>query len=164
MSGLDDNWASWDPHGAEGDRALPPLDGLSWRPAYDRESIERFAAQVAAEERRLRTEIEVAIGRAVAATASTPVAERDLGALMLAVQDELEALEADHRRLLDEIRAAAEAEAARVLESAREEVAGVRRTAASFSDLVRGGRSGGAGPVGSAPTGRRGGTGRADAG
>jgi hypothetical protein len=164
VSGLDDRIPTWEPDGDDRVDALPPLDDLPWRPAYDRESIERFAAELAAEERRLRTEIEAARGRTAAAATSTPVDPRDLGALMLAVQDELEALEADHRRLLDGIRAAAEAEAARVLESAREEVAGVRRTAAAFSDLVRGGRSGPARAVDPAPADIPGRPGQADAG
>lgn len=113
----------------------PPAEGLddvAWQRSYDRASIERFKAEVSAERARLESEIDAARARITAAETAVADQQREaatLGALVLAAQRDLADMEDEHARLVSSIRAAADAEAARVVAAARAEAAAMRATA-----------------------------------
>lgn len=111
---------------------VTPLHGVTWRPAYERDSVLRFLAEVEAEESRLGEELEAAQSRLDGASRSRLAREAEaraeLGALARAAQAEIVRLEEDHRRRVDAIRAAAADEAARILAAARDGTAATSRS------------------------------------
>lgn len=117
-----------------------PLDGIEWRTSFDRASVERFAAEVAAERKRL--EAAVAAAEARIADVERRRAERhergedELGALVLLTKGELDRIDQEHREAVAAIRREAEEEAARLLEAARVEAEKADAAAASLHRLV----------------------------
>ena len=112
------------------------LDGVTWAPAYDRASVERYLESLDAERARLESEIADADRRTVAArealTARTSELEAALGAVVLAARSELARIEREQQETVAAIRADAEAEAARIREAARLEAATVRDAATAL--------------------------------
>lgn len=123
------------------------LEGVRWMRSYDRASVERFLAEVDVERTRLVEEICATRARVAEAERRREQEQSDavaaLGALVLAAQAELEAIEREHDDLVAGIREAAELEAERLLSAARAEAEAVRRAAGALADLVR--RDGGDG-------------------
>jgi type IV secretory pathway TrbL component len=134
-----------------GPSSLTSSDDLQWQLSYDRASVDRYLAEIGTERARLQAEIDEALARRDAARAAIvareAAAQAELGALVLATQNELERIEAGHREVLDTIRRAAEAEAARVLAAAHREVEAMRNVTASLAGSARG-RGAGSRPVG----------------
>lgn len=150
-----EGWARTTPSHHRGDAAVTedhrtgdlhddgPTDGpagISWFSSYDRESVERFLAEVDAEKARLLAAIEEAERRTVVAmtraAATHKAAQASLGALVLAAQEEISALEREHEVLVERIRSTAEAEASRLLAAATEEAAVMRESARSVSSFI----------------------------
>jgi cell division septum initiation protein DivIVA len=138
-------------HGAgpeEKSHAASP-DALRWQRSYDRASVDRYLAEVAAQRARLQAQIEDALAQRDAARAAIAArdaaAQAELGAIVLATQNELDRIETSHREVVETIQRAAETEAARVLAAARLEVDRMRDGTASLAGLV-GGRRAAPGP------------------
>ncbi len=112
---------------------------MSWTPAYDRATVERYLETLDAERSRLEAEIADAERRTVVAREAlatrTAELEAALGAVVLAARSELDRIEREQQEAVAAIRADAEAEAARIREAAREEAETVRRAAASLGSL-----------------------------
>lgn len=127
----------------QAERERTDLDEVRWELAYDRASIDRFAAQVEAERRRLLAEIEAAEARvsiAKSGIAARQAEERvELGSLVLLAQAELAQIEREHHEIVSAIRAAADVEVNRVLDAARAEAAAVRDAAAAMEAVLNGG-------------------------
>lgn len=119
------------------------IENVTWQLSYDRESVDRFSAEVEKTRARLQAEIGAARERVAAAEAAIAAhraeAQAQLGALVLAAHGELAEIEREQRQLMSTIRAAAEAEAARLLEAARTEAEKIRTAAASLEQQVTGG-------------------------
>jgi hypothetical protein len=123
---------------------IPGLEGVSWRPSYDRESVDRYLAEVEAEKERLLAEIAAAEERAEAAEArcrtgaAEQSTERDalLGTLMMAARAEVDRVDAEHRAVISAIHALAEEEASRIRVQAEADAAAVRDVVASLSSLA----------------------------
>jgi hypothetical protein len=117
------------------------LDGIEWRPAYDRSSVERYLSALDAERERLEGEIADAERRTAAAQQAlatrTAELEASLGAVVLAARAELDRIDREQQEAVAAIRADAETEAARIREAARLEADTVREAAASLSALTR---------------------------
>jgi DNA repair exonuclease SbcCD ATPase subunit len=91
-------------------------------------TIEREMDDIEAERIRLEDEIAAAKRRIDAVRlggSERALAERDLGVLVLAAYDELGAIEREHQATIDSVRDSARAEAARILEAAREQASAV---------------------------------------
>ena len=125
----------------DGQAAAAPtgIEGVSWTPAYDRATVERYLETLDAERSRLEAEIADAERRTIVAREAlatrTAELEAALGAVVLAARSELDRIEREQQEAVAAIRADAEAEAARIREAAREEAETVRRAAASLGSL-----------------------------
>ena len=117
------------------------LDGVTWFPAYDRATVERYLESLDDERARLEAEIADAERRTVEAqealAARTAEVEAALGAVVLAARAELDRIEREQDAAVAAIRAEAEAEAARIREAARLEAAKVHDAASSIATLAR---------------------------
>ena len=114
---------------------MPPVH---WQVAYDRGSVDRFIAEVEAERSRLQGQIETTrehLRQARAAAARQEDAQAELAARFLAVQEELETIERQHRISLDAIGAEAAQAAARLLAAARKEAEAMRAAGATVAAL-----------------------------
>lgn len=116
-------------------------DDVQWQRSYDRESVDRYFAEVATEKARLEAGIRMA--EEEAAEAERRLAERraygeaELGALVLEVQAELERMNREHDEEVARLRAEARSEAERILAEARAQVADIEDAAGSLTVLAR---------------------------
>jgi len=119
---------------------LPEATAIVWKRSYDRDSVDRFLAEVEAERTRLLGEIERAAARRdtalEAAAASAAAAIASLGEVVLARSHELAQIEEQHAEIVATIRAAAETEAARILAAAEREVAAMHESTAALAALA----------------------------
>ena len=119
---------------------ITSLEDVTWRPSYDRESVDRYLAAVEAEKARLLAEIRAAEERTAAAQEryQENAAERDalLGELLLAARAEIDRVDTDHRTTVAAITAAAEEEATRLRDRAQADAAAVRDVVASLTGLT----------------------------
>jgi len=117
------------------------LDGVTWFPAYDRATVERYLESLDEERARLEVEIADAERRHVdaqqALAARTAEVEAALGAVVLAARAELDRIEREEDEAVAAIRAEAQAEATRIREAARLEAAKVHDAASSLATLSR---------------------------
>lgn len=121
------------------------LEGIAWRPSYDRESIDRYLAAVEAEKSRLRAEIRLAEERAATAQERCQASstERDalLGTLLLTARAEMDRVDTEHRTRISAIYALAEEESARIRDQAQADASAVREVVASLSTMTAPGGS-----------------------
>lgn len=105
------------------DDATGSTDRLSWQRSYDRASVERYLSEAEARSTQLRAQVAEAqkhMERARAALAKREEARSaELAAMVAEAHRELAALEADHTAAVEATRAAAQAEADRILAEAR---------------------------------------------
>lgn len=105
---------------------------LHWQVSYDLASVDRYLAEIEAERASIERQMEHAserVQRAKKAAERRAAAEAELGARILAAQEEFERIQQEQREAVDAIRAAAGAEADRVLAAAREEAEAMRAAA-----------------------------------
>lgn len=101
------------------------IEGIEWRLAYDRQSVQRFAREVAQERARLEHEIGVVRQRlseaqqAIAARRSGLSAE--LGDSVLVAQARIAEMERRNQELIEMIISSAEQEAGSIVDNARAE-------------------------------------------
>lgn len=130
---------------------LDDLGELAWHSAYDRESVERYFAEVDAARATLLAGISAAEARVAEAeqglAAQVEVDEARLGALVVAARAEMDRLEDEHRQAVQRLRAEAFAEAAELLAVAEREAADIARASESVSRLSVAGASTTASPT-----------------
>lgn len=110
------------------------MSDLCWQPSYERASVDRFLADVDAERVRLQGVIAATkrhLETLRVAAARRAEAEAEFAAQVLAVQQELEGIEREHRESLEAIDTVAGHAAARLLDAAREEASAMRAAAAA---------------------------------
>jgi cell division septum initiation protein DivIVA len=116
------------------------VDDVAWRPSYDRQSVDRYLADVETEKARLLEEIRLAEERVTAAQergrASTTERDALLGALLLAARAEMERVDTEHRAGVAAIYAAAEEEAAGIRDRAQANATAVREVVASLAAIT----------------------------
>ncbi len=118
-------------------------EDLSWKPSFDRASVDAYLAEVEIERARLQAEISAARAaieaseRAVAARQSEAVSE--LGAAVVAGRSRLAQIEDEHAQIIATISEAAAKESARILAAAYREAAAMRDSTVAFARLVAGG-------------------------
>lgn len=140
------NGAAVHEEGADADAPIAGLEEVAWRPSYDRESVNRYLAEVEAEKSRLLAEIRLAEEREAAAQEryrTKAATERDavLGALLLAARAETDRVETEHRETVAAIQALADEESATIRDRAQAEAAAVREAVASLAAISTAGES-----------------------
>lgn len=123
-----------------GGPSLPAPEAITWTRSYDRESVDRFLAEVEAHRTGLLRDIDRAIARRDAAlesaAAKAAAAAAALGAIALARSSDVARLEEEHQELVATIRSAAETEATRILTAAEREVAAMNEATAAMAALA----------------------------
>jgi hypothetical protein len=118
------------------------LDEVEWHVSYDRESVDRFLAEVEEEKARLTAAIAAAEAREAEArerlATQKAYNEEQLGALVVSARTELDRVEKEHADAVAAIRAEALEKAARILESARREADAVGDASQSLARVVPG--------------------------
>lgn len=119
---------------------IPGLGDVEWQTSYDRESVDRFVAEIETEKARLTEEIAAAQAREASArerlATQQAYNEMQLGALVVSARTELDRIEKQHVDAVTAIRAEALEKAAEILGAARREASAVGDASASLSRVV----------------------------
>ncbi len=120
--------------------SLPALEAITWTRSYDRQSVDRFLAEIEAQRAGLLRDVERASARRDAAlelvAGRTTAAAAALGAIVIARSSDVAKLEEEHQEVIATIRSAAETEAARILTVAEREVAAMHEATAAMVALA----------------------------